>query len=43
MLAMVRKTDSFDLAGDDGKRTLSATANIPAGTVLMEIPRDLMM
>ena len=43
MLAMVRKTDSFDLAGDDGKRTLSATANIPAWTVLMEIPRDLMM
>jgi hypothetical protein len=42
MLAMVRRSASFDLASD-GKRTLSATANIPAGTVLMGIPRELMM
>lgn len=43
ILAMVRRSSSFDLATSDGKRALYATANIPAGTMLIETARDLMM
>jgi hypothetical protein len=43
ILAMVRRSSSFDLAMSNGKRALYATTNIPAGTVLIETVRDLMM
>lgn len=41
LLAMVRKSDLFELVKDT--RTLSAVSDIPAGTLLMEIPRELMV
>lgn len=43
LLARVRKSRSFELTTSGGTRTLSATADIPANTVLMEIPRELMV
>lgn len=42
LLAEVRRSSSFELT-NSSSRTLLATADIPSGTVLMEIPRELMM
>ena len=42
LLEKIRRHASFKLASDRN-RTLVATADIPAGTVLVEVPRDLMM
>ena len=42
LLEKIRRPASFELASESD-RTLVATADIPAETVLMEVPRDLMM
>ena len=42
LLSMVRRSNSFNLT-NSGNRTLLATDDIKSGTILMEIPRDLMM
>ena len=43
LLMMVRRSSSFDLAKNSDSRMLIATDDIPSGTILMEISRDMMV